>query len=103
MVSLLFSYIFLGFFKSHTKNGPPSIAVIIPTGISVGAMIILASVSHKTRKLAPKNMDAGNNILRSGPTISHTICGTISPTNPIGPLMATTVPVKREAITNPIF
>ena len=75
----------------------------MPTGISVGAMTILANVSHKIRKLAPKNMDAGNNILRSGPTISRTIWGTISPTNPIGPLSATTVPVNREAITNPIF
>ena len=78
-------------------------AVIIPTGISVGAIMIRANVSHNIRKLAPKNMDAGNKILRSGPTIKRTMCGTIRPTNPIGPLKATTAPGKREAIMNPIF
>ena len=78
-------------------------AVIMPTGISVGAIIVRANVSHKMRKLAPKNMEAGNKILRSGPTTRRTICGTMRPTNPMGPLKATTAPVKREAIMNPIF
>ena len=78
-------------------------AVIMPTGISVGAIMVRANVSHITRKLAPKKIDAGNKILRSGPTIKRTICGTIKPTNPIGPLKATTAPVMREAIMNPIF
>ena len=78
-------------------------AVIMPTGISVGAMIVRATVSQRTRKLAPKKIDAGNNSLKSGPTIRRIMCGTISPTNPIGPLTATTVPVSREAIKKPIF
>ena len=48
-------------------------AVIMPTGISVGAIMIRANVSHSMRKLAPKNIDAGSKILRSGPTIRRTI------------------------------
>ena len=78
-------------------------AVIIPTGISVGAIMVRANVSQMIRKLAPKNIDAGNKILKSGPTIKRTMCGTMRPTNPMGPLKATTAPVRREAIINPIF
>ena len=48
-------------------------AVIMPTGISVGAIMVRANVSHMIRKLAPKNIDAGNKILKSGPTIKRTI------------------------------
>ena len=48
-------------------------AVIMPTGISVGAIRVLAKVSQIIRKLAPKKIDAGNNILKSGPTIKRTI------------------------------
>ena len=90
-------------FKSQTKKGPPSMAVIMPTGISVGARRVLAKVSHITKKLAPNRVDAGISILRSGPTNNRTIWGTINPTKPIGPQVATTVPVIRDAVKNPIF
>ena len=48
-------------------------AVIMPTGISVGAIMVRAKVSQIIRKLAPKKIDAGNSILKSGPTIKRTI------------------------------
>ena len=47
--------------------------VIIPTGISVGAKIVLASVSQRTKKLAPKSMEVGIKTLRSAPTNNRTI------------------------------
>ena len=90
-------------FNSQTKKGPPSIAVMTPTGISTGAMRVRLTESHKMRKLAPKNMEHGINKRKSGPTTRRTICGTINPTNPMGPLMATTVPVIREARMNPVY
>ena len=85
------------------KKGPPNIAVMIPTGISVGASKVRANVSQIIKKLAPNNMDVGISILRSDPTKSRTICGTINPTKPIGPQVATTVPVISEAVMNPTF
>ena len=60
-------------FKSQPKNGPPSMAVIIPTGISVGARRVLAKVSQITKKLAPNKVEAGIRTLRSGPTYNRTI------------------------------
>ena len=74
-----------------------------PTGISVGAMTVRATVSQMIKKLAPNNIEAGINILWSGPMSKRTICGTTRPTNPMGPLIATTDPVTKEALTNPIF
>ena len=78
-------------------------AVIIPTGISVGARRVLEKVSQITKKLAPNKVDAGIRILRSGPTYNRTIWGTINPTNPIGPQVATAVPVIKDAVKKPIF
>ena len=60
-------------FSSQTKNGPPNIAVMIPTGISVGAMMVLAIVSQMIKKLAPNSIDTGIRILRSEPTNSREI------------------------------
>ena len=45
-------------FSSAIKNGPPSNAVITPTGISVGDKTMRAAVSHNTRKAAPKKKAA---------------------------------------------
>ena len=77
-------------------------AVIIPTGISVGAMRVLATVSQTIKKLAPNSMEAGIRILRSEPTISRTVWGTINPTKPMGPVIDTTVPVMSDAVMKPI-
>ena len=90
-------------FSSQTKNGPPNIAVIIPTGISVGAMMVLAIVSQIIKKLAPNSIDTGIRILRSEPTNSREIWGTINPTKPMGPVIATTVAVIKDAVIKPIF
>jgi hypothetical protein len=46
--------------SSHRKNGPPITAVMMPTGSSMGAMIVRASASHPTRNAAPKNVEAGS-------------------------------------------
>jgi hypothetical protein len=43
------------------KNGVPMVAVITPTGISVGAAIVLPMVSHIIIKLAPATEAKGNN------------------------------------------
>ena len=45
--------------SSHMKNGPPNRAVITPTGISAGAMIVRARVSHNVRNIPPKRIVAG--------------------------------------------
>ena len=45
--------------NSQKKNGPPMIAVTTPTGISVGAITVRATVSQITRKLPPNNTVAG--------------------------------------------
>ena len=48
------------------KKGPPNKAVIIPTGISVGDIIVLAIVSVKIINIPPTNAEAGISILWSG-------------------------------------
>ncbi len=50
------------------KNGPPSSAVITPTGISAGAMTVRAKVSHNVRKDPPARMEAGARKRCPGPT-----------------------------------
>ena len=41
------------------RNGPPSRAVIMPTGDSVGAISIRAAVSQMTKNAPPKSQVAG--------------------------------------------
>src|SRR5439155_13857888 len=45
--------------SSRMKNGPPTRAVITPTGISAGAKCVRESVSQITRKAEPRKKDAG--------------------------------------------
>jgi len=45
--------------SSQRKNGPPSMAVMMPTGNSVGAMMVRASVSQKIKNAPPKSSEAG--------------------------------------------
>src|SRR5690242_7055829 len=45
--------------SSQRKNGPPTNAVKMPTGISVGGSIERASKSASTRKAAPSSAAAG--------------------------------------------
>ena len=46
--------------SSHRKNGPPMMAVTIPTGSSTGASAVRAMRSQPIRKAAPNNADAGS-------------------------------------------
>ncbi len=46
--------------SSQMKNGPPSTAVTMPTGISIGAMIVRATRSASTSTIAPPSSDAGS-------------------------------------------
>ena len=66
-------------------------------------MIVRATVSQMIKKLAPNNIDTGIKILRSDPTNNRAICGTISPTKPIGPVIETTIPVINDAVIKPIL
>lgn len=45
--------------SNQRKNGPPSRAVMMPTGNSVGAMMVRATVSQSTRNAPPNNNVAG--------------------------------------------
>ena len=51
------------------KKGPPHIAVITPTGISVGARSVRARVSASTRYILPDSPAAGKSSLWSEPII----------------------------------
>lgn len=51
---------FLRDISKYIKNGAPIAEVIIPTGISAGLIIILATVSAKIKNMAPPNIDAGS-------------------------------------------
>ena len=46
--------------SNHKKNGPPMMAVMMPTGNSIGANTVRAMTSQTTRNAAPKNVDAGS-------------------------------------------
>ena len=67
------------------KKGTPKIEVIIPAGNSDGAIIMRASKSDSSNKIAPKIILNGISFLALGPIILRTMCGAISPTNPIVP------------------
>ena len=81
------------------KNGAPSTEVIIPTGISVGAAMVLAAVSHSIRNVAPPKKEYGRRLLLLEPLKSLTEWGILSPTNPIIPLTETADATKNEDIT----
>ncbi len=86
--------------NSQRKNGPPSSAVMIPTGNSVGGWSIRAAVSQITRNAPPKHSDSGNSQRWSGPTSKRQTCGATRPTKPIGPQIATTAPTIKEVPKN---
>lgn len=55
------------------KHGPPMSAVITPTGISVGAITVLARASQRTRNAPPSSKHEGITILLSRPEIFLTM------------------------------
>src|SRR6266850_2546497 len=86
--------------RIQTKKGAPQKAVITPTESSAGATTLRASVSAASRKAPPASAEVGTRRRLSWPTTLRNTCGTISPTKPMGPVKATTVPVSSAAATN---
>src|SRR5437660_11104021 len=86
--------------STQTKNGAPQKAVMTPTDSSAGATALRASVSAASRNAPPASAAVGTRKRLSWPTRLRNTCGTISPTKPIGPVKATTVPVSNAAATN---
>ena len=70
------------------KNGAPTAAVRIPSGISMD-VAPLAISSTSRRNVLPIRRDAGRSFLKSGPAAILAICGMISPTQPMRPPTAT--------------
>ena len=68
----LIGYTITSFFiliSNQRKNTPPQDAVIIPTGISIGAKIVLDTVSAAVRNDAPRRKEHGRMIRLSTPII----------------------------------
>src|ERR1041385_2641051 len=70
-----------------------------PTGNSLGAMIVRATVSATITNSAPPSAAAGILIRLSLPSESRARCGTTSPTYPTDPLAATELPTNKLATT----
>ena len=70
---------------SARKIGAPMSDVITPTGITAETSIALETMSHPSRNAPPTAMAPGMTKRLSDPTTSLTMCGTISPTNPMIP------------------
>src|SRR2546430_3849144 len=86
--------------RIHTKKGAPQKAVITPTESSAGATTLRAILSAASRNAPPASAAVGTRKRLSWPTSPRNTCGTISPTKPMGPVNATTVPVSSAAATN---
>src|SRR6185503_5012573 len=82
------------------NSGAPMSAVIAPTGNSLGAMIVRATVSATITNSAPPSAAAGMLIRLSLPSESLARCGTTKPTYPTDPLAATELPTSKLATTN---
>ena len=82
----------------YTKNGDPTIAVIIPIESSELGIIVLAITSAQIINIDPRSIDIGVSLLWSDPTSDLVICGMINPTNPMIPQTETKTPVSREVI-----
>src|SRR5688500_12859134 len=82
------------------KNGPPTSAVTMPTGISTGATTVRPTASHATRNVPPAITENGPSVRGFGPNTSRPTWGTTRPTNPIGPHVATTPPTMSDAAAN---
>lgn len=68
-------------------------------GTSVRGRIVRAATSAHTRNTLPVSAESGSSFLWSTPNIPRTVCGMISPTNPITPDTCTTNPTISEAMT----
>src|SRR5882724_166207 len=82
--------------SNQRKNGPPKSAVITPTGNSAGAITTRAPASQRARKAPPPRRQAGARAKWSCPAARRSMWGTMRPTKPIGPTMATMAPIIAE-------
>ena len=78
--------------SSQRKNGAPSTAVRMPSGVSMRARL-RPSVSTSSMNEAPSSIAAGSSRSKFGPTIMRAMCGIIRPIQPITPEIATTLAV----------
>src|SRR5215211_4846954 len=85
------------------NNGAPISAVMAPTGNSLGAMIVRATVSATITKSAPPSAAAGMLSRLSLPSDNLARCGTTNPTYPTDPLAATELPTNKLATTKTII
>ncbi len=87
----------------YKKNGPPQMAVMIPTGNSEGGMTTRPTVSHSTRKIPPIRAEAGTRIRWSGEMSKRVKWGINKPTKAIRPLIETAAAVTNALETRIIF
>src|SRR5574344_414229 len=78
------------------KNGAPSNEVIVPTGISAGALTTRATVSASNIRIAPPTIERGISERPFAPKILRIIGGAIKPTKPIVPPAQTAAEEARE-------
>lgn len=80
------------------NNGAPIKEVSIPTGRTIGAIMLRASKSAANKNTPPNKAVAGIRNLSSLPIIRRTRCGTTSPTKAIIPKNDTATAVVIDAI-----
>ncbi len=78
-------------------------AVMIPTGISRGAINVRAKVSASKRIRPPIKADCGIKSLLSFPIILRAICGAIKPIKPITPEKAMASEVIRVTKISDVY
>lgn len=82
------------------KIGTPISAVHTPTGISLGEKATRQIASVTTSRTAPSSALAGTSARCRGPTTKRMACGTISPTKPMAPTLATADAVTTDVTTS---
>lgn len=81
----------------NIKNGPPTMVVNTPTGISC-CKIVLVSVSAVNKNSAPSKALIGMTLRLSAPINIRHKWGTTSPTKPIIPHKETAIAVRVTAV-----
>ena len=85
------------------NKGMPMRDVRKCTGIITGAMIVLATASHPSRRAPPKRPDAGMRKRCSPPMIIFVMKGATSSMNPIIPTKQTITALINDAMKIPVF
>ena len=88
--------------SKNKNNGTPRNEVNMPTGNTMGDMMVRATVSQSNKNIPPKTAEP---VIRNSslfPIHFLTIWGTTSPTKAITPKKDTAIAVHREVTINPI-